>query len=260
MALTGASPTLQRWLPPLATALLFFLLLMPAPSGIAQSPSPEAGPAAERPVTQRLAAMWRAWLAPQPWNQGSINVHGAGAQPGKRLTPVVLLGVLTLLLGLPGYWRWGSRFLLAWMLVAWLLLDLVWQRQLLWRGQDTREQFAGLPAADRPAQGDDSFFWAVSQKTKAQLPAAGARVFVASANDFVGMRMAYYLYPLNVYWRRGGPELPGPSQFRTGDYILLVEPTAVRPLSGGGRLRYAGETWLVRPVARMADASLYQVR
>ena len=45
----------------------------------------------------------------------------------------------------------------------------------------------------------------------------GSRVFVASEDIYLGMRAAYYLYPLNVFWQLEDPEMPANKYMRPGD-------------------------------------------
>ena len=52
------------------------------------------------------------------------------------------------------------------------------------------------------------------------------------------MRSAYYMSPLNTYWHRKGPELPSAEQLTSGDYLLVIAPSAVRYNPDKGNLRY----------------------
>ncbi|MEQ9465142.1 MAG: hypothetical protein RJQ10_15885 [Haliea sp.] len=212
------------------------------------------------PLT-RLSGMWYDWTGFRPWRHASINSHSAVVQAWHGLSPNVLLGVLFVSVGIAGYWRWRSRFLLWWMLAGWLALDLPWQWRLLEQVEATRDRFAGVPAADRPGLTDDADLWAFAERVKSLLPAGGAtRIFVASSSDYGGMRTAYYLYPLNVYWRRGGPELPASSRLRAGDHIVVVQPSQVRFLPQAGRLLFADQGWSVRLLFAADDIGLFEVR
>ncbi len=214
-----------------------------------------------RPVTllTRIRGMWDDWIAFRPWGLASINLHTAVVQAWHGLSPNVLLGLLFVSVGAVGYWRWRSRFLLIWMLACWLVLDLPWQWRLAGQVEATRARFAGVPAEERPGLTEDAALWAFAERARTLLP-AGSRVFVASSSDYAGMRMAYYLYPLNVYWRRGGPELPGSSRVRAGDYIVVVQPTQVRGAPEAGQLVLASGRWNARPLLEADGLVMFEVR
>ncbi len=213
------------------------------------------------PVTllTRLRGAWDDWTAFRPWGLASINFHTAVVQTWHGLSPNVLIGVLFVLVGLAGYWRWRSRFLLWWMLACWLALDLPWQWRLLEQVEATRDRFAGVAAEARPGVGEDAALWAFAERARSLLPAE-SRILVASASDYRGMRMAYYLYPLNVYWRRGGPELPGSSGVRAGEYIVVVQPTQVRGEPEAGQLVLGSQRWNVRPLLEADGIVMFEVR
>ena len=68
-----------------------------------------------------------------------------------------------------------------------------------------------------------------------------ARVFLATGSDYAGVRGAYHLFPRNVFWRRGGPELPDPSYIHTGDYILVYSARDVRFDASSKTLHWSGQ-------------------
>ena len=110
---------------------------------------------------------------------------------------------------------------------------------------------------------DESDFWwlaGFAAQIKSRFPDQPQRVFVASKGDFWGMKMAYYLYPANVYWNREGPELPPPDKLRAGDFIVLVDETETRFDRRGNFLIYNDDRL---PVQRLLDdqaGTLFRVR
>ena len=208
----------------------------------------------------RLLGMWHDWTTFRPWRHASINSHQTVVQAWHGLVPTVLLGVVFVTVGLAGYWRWRTRFLLWWMLACWLALDLPWQWRLYEQAGVTRDRFAGVAAKAKPGLAEDAALWAFAEDVKALLPAAESRVFVASASDYGGMRLAYYLYPLNVFWRRGGPELPASSAVQPGDYIVVVPPSEISIVSGVGRLQLGPQGWSARPLLWENGIVLFEVR
>tara|TARA_R110001599_G_scaffold64147_13_gene180296 strand:- start:2 stop:991 length:990 start_codon:yes stop_codon:yes gene_type:complete len=207
----------------------------------------------------RLDGMFDDWFTARAWGLASINFHSTVVQAWHGLSPNVVLGLLFISLGIVGYWRWRTRFLLWWMLACWLLLDLPWQWRLLEQATATGKQFASLPAQSRPGATADALRWRFAERVVARVSAADSRVFVASASDYGGMRMAYYLYPLNVYWRRGGPELPASSTVRAGDFIVVVQPSNVRGDPESGHLLFGDERWSARPLLEADGIVLFEV-
>ena len=100
-------------------------------------------------------------------------------------------------------------------------------------------------------------------EVKAAVPAQGARVFVTSTSEYTGLRTAYYLYPLNVYWAwdpvDGG--LPLNDQFRPGDYIAVIPPSPNRYAAELGHLTTRGRTGIeVERIVQYDMAKLYRVK
>ena len=76
--------------------------------------------------------------------------------------------------------------------------------------------------------GPDSALVQFMSGVRQRITSPDARVFVASQDDYTGMRGSYYLYPLNVFWQRSRSELPAVRYIHSGDYIVLINPTAIR--------------------------------
>ena len=181
-----------------------------------------------------LAADWTKFTA---WKHNSINAHPGVSSTASSIYPVpvaiailalglIFYRLLLLVLGPTASFDW--RVVAGIFLTCWISLDLLWQEKLLTQlgqtygtfyGKDTREQLAIGPDAELVG-----FVTAVNQ----QLAPQDARIFVSSASDYLGMRGAYYLYPSNVYWKRGGGELPDLKYLHSGDYVVVIEPTDTR--------------------------------
>ncbi|MCP4829333.1 MAG: hypothetical protein GY889_10730, partial [Proteobacteria bacterium] len=63
---------------------------------------------------------------------------------------------------------------------------------------------------------------------KAHIKEPDARVMIATSDLYAGMRAAYFLYPLNAFWRLERPEIPDQQYLRKGDYILVLGPSRAR--------------------------------
>ena len=110
-------------------------------------------------------------------------------------------------------------------LACWLVLDLVWQNRLLRQVAHSHFTFAGLSNEEKLAAGPDARLYRSIAAVKAHINEPDARVMVATSDLYAGMRAAYFLYPLNAYWRLERPEIPDAQYLRKGDYILLLKPS-----------------------------------
>lgn len=185
-------------------------------------------------LIERLRALLADWAVFSPWNQAAINGYPARTvdPPGWERVPLVAIWLClsiflyaVWLLWTQGRWDWRAPSVLC--LAGWLMLDLPWQWHLAQQLADTRRIFAALD--DEQARRADPFsgaLYAFAVEIK-RLIAPRTRVFVGSADDYRGMRLNYYLYPLNVFWSRHGEELPAAHWLMTGDYIALAYPSRV---------------------------------
>lgn len=121
-------------------------------------------------------------------------------------------------------WRITGLIILG----CWLALDLPWQYQLLRQAEKTHNQFAHKSSAEKIAVGPDAALVALTNTAKEKIDSPEARVFVASSDIYTGLRSAYYLYPLNVFWAIRGRELPFLTYLRSGDYILMNRAKTMR--------------------------------
>lgn len=185
-------------------------------------------------LTTQLAAIFSSWTSFSPWNHSSIN-HHTGVGPGSSYfypVPFIMAfctlsmlayGLLFLLLRRNTRFNW--RVVAAIFLSCWISLDMVWQGKLLQQLGKTQETFSGMDTMGKLAAGLDAELVELMVDVKDRLQSKDSRIFVSSADDYLGMRGAYYLYPFNVLWQRHGPELPPVEYLHRGDYIVLVEPT-----------------------------------
>jgi len=221
-------------------------------------------------LSRRIQVLLDQWFTFDPWDHLSINLHSGVLIPGTGLYPVpvlaALLGLSLLVYGCQlllarGRQRFDWRVPAVLAVLCWGALDLLWQADL-WRqlGQ-TRELFAGRSDPQKLAAGIDAELVGFTDLVEQRLAGPAARVFVASDDDYAGMRSAYYLYPANTFWRRGGPELPAATFLHRGDYIATVAPTALQ-FDPGRRVLVTPDAATV-PVERLfasATGSLYRVR
>jgi hypothetical protein len=113
-------------------------------------------------------------------------------------------------------------------LIAWLTLDMVWQGKLLQQLFETRAQFSGKTMTEKLQSGGDGELYEFIEDAHSLIDSANARVYVGSASEYQGMRGAYYLYPLNVFWQRHTQGLPGVEYLSRGDYLVILQPSELQ--------------------------------
>lgn len=176
--------------------------------------------------------LWRKWTSFDGWKASDINLYTGTSDfnVGPHPAPVfMVLGVL----GLAAYLLVARRKS-TWIGVGLVLfftslaLDSLWQIRL-WRQVDaTQSTFTDLSNDEKLALAENARAGALARRARASISDTQAKVFIASLSDAAGMEAAYYLSPLNNYWHRHGPELPDLDAIRPGNFILLVQPSAVR--------------------------------
>lgn len=209
------------------------------------------------------------WTAFSSWQHNSIN-RAEGVTPiGSRPFPVAAAAALLLAstlaylaqLGLakssrPFQWRVPAALFMC----CWLALDMLWQGRLLQQLSLTRETFAGRSTAQKREAGIDRDLYRFVSRVKGLLPTSGPRIFVDTAQDYTGMRGAYYLYPANVFWQRYAGYLPAPSSIHRGDYVVLLNPARARYNERDQTLEY-GRQYRLSVELLLSDAlgGLYRV-
>jgi hypothetical protein len=184
-------------------------------------------------LLRQLQAIYTDWTAFTPWKKMSVATN-PGVMKVSSFYPVPLTAAL-LALSLLAYISvlliTGDLYKLDWQVVSmiclacWLALDIAWQNQLLQRLDETHRKFAGMDTDSKLAVGPDAELYQFIAAAKQHIESPDARVIVASSDLYLGMRGAYYLYPYNVFWSLEPPEIPANEYLRSGDYIVLIQPT-----------------------------------
>jgi hypothetical protein len=189
------------------------------------------------------------------WLQSSPNLN-TGTYFGLSQSYTVEIALLcTLLIATYVFFSWRRKLpggfqpsvIVALFLGGWLILDLGWQHTLLHRIQydlNNKRANSGLKLSEL-----DHYNLSLHEFTarlRSRISSQPQRIFVSSANDYLGMRAAFYLYPHNVYWERYATDPPDFAYLLQGDYLLLLEhaPNIVQTLSEKAQQR--------RPTARLA--------
>jgi hypothetical protein len=185
---------------------------------------------------RQLQAIYSDVMAYESWNRATMNTY-TGVTNVTSFYPVPL-AVALLLLSLLAYGalvalsrgklRFSRMNIALIFLACWIVLDVVWQNRLWHQLVDTYRTFAHLEPQQRQSVGPDAQLFSFVSQIKPQLAAGNARIFVASSDHYNGMRVAYHLYPLNVYWSVHEPEVPYDEFLHPGDYIALINPSTFR--------------------------------
>ena len=184
-------------------------------------------------ATRQLLAISSDLTSYAPWNSAAMNTY-TGAFNITTFYPTIL-AVAFLLLSILAYglllllFRTKLKFNPAVIALiffgSWIILDMYWQNRLLHQLVDTHRQFTGKTTEEKLAVGPDAKMYKFVSQVRPLLRSPDSRVFVTSTDNYTGMRAAYYFLPSNVYWSLYGPPLPAKKELRSGDYIVLMQPT-----------------------------------
>lgn len=222
-----------------------------------------------RTIASSLRVQLDDWLTFVPWRQSSINAYIGVMAPGKTAYPVVVLTLLFIIASMvylastrlrsdrSGF-RWsvvGVMFTLCW-----IALDSLWQYRLMQQVKLTAETFAGKTREEKLLATNDDYLFRFAQQVHQAIPTKDARVFINTTEDYVGMRSAYYLYPMNVFWERHAKALPASKYFQRGDYIVLLNPALASLNTETGELTYGtGQKLKVRAISSTNVGALLEV-
>ncbi len=215
----------------------------------------------------QLRAIYSDLTAFVPWNRSSMNAH-TGARRVASFYPAPLfatlfLASLAIYLGLclvVRKLRFSGAVAGLIFLVAWIGLDLVWNYRLVQQVAATRATFAGKSTPEKLAIGPDAALHAFVTASRAHIPQADARIFVASSDEYTGLRAAYYFYPFNAFWQLRGREIPRRHHLRSGDYIALLNPNTTTFDTANGTLVLEAGNLAVETLNSDSVGTLLRVR
>ena len=204
-----------------------------------------------KPMTavQVLRDRIREWLTFEPWSGGSINTRNGGADAQDLPLPFVLaaiVGFALLIYAVMARWWPRSvgpfRLLIAGgvFVVAWFILDVPWQWNLMRQAHATFERYAGKPWHERHLAAEDGALFGFIEKVRAKLPPPPVRVFMAADALYFRDRGAYHLYPYNVYFDPYQNTMPDASKLRPGDYLVVFRRRGVQFDPALKKLRWDG--------------------
>jgi hypothetical protein len=177
------------------------------------------------------------WFAFTPWNGLSINaaLGGPVEQPVWLTLGVAIIALTAIALCVA--WRRRRRAvayphfpltIIAIVAAAWIALDARWLWDRLQQTQATAAIFSGKSPRDKHIADVDGYGYAFAEQVRARLPSTPARVYVTADDHYFGARLAYHLYPHNVYIDHAGGTLPAAGLYKPGEYIVVFRRHGVQ--------------------------------
>ena len=195
-------------------------------------------------LPRQVRSILQDWSGFDPWRRASMNSY-TGVNKLSPFYPVFIV-VCILALGLAAYCTWALLFRrrsgIDWrvtgliFLCCWFILDLIWQHKLLRQVAETHATFAYKTTDEKLRVGPDAELYTFISAAKTRINDPDARVFIASTDEYTGLRASYYLYPQNVFWVLRGAELPYLKYTRPGDYIVIARPSNIKVSHKAGLL------------------------
>jgi hypothetical protein len=187
------------------------------------------------------------WLAFEGWSGTSINTITGGDDVQPLSLPLFLALSIALAAAATVAWRHfhparrdaSLAVAIAIMFVtSWFVLDARWTWNLARQARATVAQYGGKDWHGKHLAAEDGALFEFVEKARAELPAAPARVFVASEAAYSRERAAFHLYPHNVYANPQSNDLPSPDRIKLGDWMLVYQRRGVQFDPAAGKLRW----------------------
>ncbi|MEO5622430.1 MAG: hypothetical protein ABIO74_02910 [Dokdonella sp.] len=210
-----------------------------------------------------VAAMVSSWCEQRPWQLTSVNAVGPTETGDKaphapRLPLVLALALLPI-----GVFGWailrlrGSRLrrvLLIGGAIAWLLCDLVWQRELAYKRATDRDIWGDAPLALRQDRVPDPQIRDTAlhiKKTLAKLPRS-TRVLISAPSPYDALRLIYHAAPLNVGVLAGADAEQAPP----GTIVVRYDSPGD---AQDGLLQFGGVVLHVRTIEQQPGLGIYAI-
>mgnify|MGYP001825189588 FL=1 len=174
-----------------------------------------------------LATIWTQWTTLQGWTQKSINRQGrpGSTDPTRTEAAAAWAGIAVLLLLSARASRREHPPIIfgVAVLLPWITLDLLWQRELTHQFAETRQLFSGKTMHERHLADQDSEIYSYALRLKTDvLPEQPARIFILHKvieHNYERLKTQYYLLPHNIYNYGRTPPLDA---IRPGDFVLVL--------------------------------------
>jgi len=217
------------------------------------------------------------WYGDNYWEHHSVNINTGVRSGYAKLLPLpaimvlLVLSLLTYLLLL----RKRQEFSVDWRIIGaivfihWLALDLIWQYQLGMRSLQTFDKLAGLAQEQKIAVTDDADYKSMAEAISTLDIKPEEKIILVGKDQFRGMRIAYFIYPENVYFRRNSARLSIVDKVLPGDLVITVGEPASRfnprnsslTLPEGDRLQVSPlADFDEQPLVRSGTVQVFRVR
>ena len=174
-----------------------------------------------------LASYWADLTGYRGWTSRTIN-QMYGAVDTDVLSPVLVAAawsaLAVILLLVSGFFtRIQAGALAAAVVLPWIALDLLWQKELMTQLIQTRDQFAGKTVEEKHLADVDRHIYRYIMRLKQDvLPQRNSRILIlhdSHSHNFARLKAQYYLLPHNVY---NYGRVPPDYGLETVDYVLVL--------------------------------------
>ncbi len=174
------------------------------------------------------------WFEFPPWTQKSLNLTEVSTRSAVIAFPLAITAwlVLSVVLWIAISSGRSRRTLwvgmLVYAIVAWGLLDLRWQIDLMLKSREAVETFAGKSPEERRLSDLDGELFTYIEQLKAQLGPEARRVFTFGAGEYWRLRARYHALPWSV--RDVAQSMRGSwvRHLHPGDVFLLLDAQHVQ--------------------------------
>ena len=176
-----------------------------------------------------LRATFADWITLEGWGArgwagfsvDQIGARDVGAPLTLTAAAAAWVGLSLLLFGL---WSWARRDRVEWavavafVLAAWIVLDLRWQVDLWQQMESTRAQYSGKSWEEKRLASEDADIVGFINRFKERVDENTARIFVIDERDqyYQPLRAKYYLLP-----RTAAASLPALEWLQPGDHLMV---------------------------------------
>jgi hypothetical protein len=179
-------------------------------------------------VASSLYNAWADWVKVERWGQHSVNWIAGGGRDPKIPLPMIVLAWLVITVTI--YLVYGGKSLaylkhmLAFSLMAWIMMDMRWTANRLQQARATIDSSPSSGELSYIDIGEDRKLTEFIQLAKEQITEEAAQIIIAASaakSDFLLFRAKYHLLPHPAYVHKG--EVSS-IQRKPVNYILLLKP------------------------------------
>jgi hypothetical protein len=217
-----------------------------------------------------LGDRWREWFAFEPWTGESIDIVTGGADLQDLPLPILVTAIGVVAVAL--WFAWSSLavhatvalpvVVVAVFAVGTLVLDARYVFNLARQTADTAARYKGLDWREKHLAAEDGELFEFVEKARAMLPHEPVRIFIAAEAHYFRGRIAYHLYPHNIFYDPIRDTMPRANQLRAGDWLIVYRRRGAQYDAATKRLRWDGGSDTVGADLVLADggSALFRVQ